>query len=136
MDPIGVSLGAASLLFQVFAGCIQAYQLISEASDFEKDYQFFRIRFKTEQYRLLDFASVAQITEKDETLIINPSNRNLLLDILDQQSKMITRFGKFDDRLRPLAKPLVEVITLQSDQQPSKSRDALANRFPHGNALL
>ncbi|KAK4443510.1 prion-inhibition and propagation-domain-containing protein [Podospora aff. communis PSN243] len=135
MDPIGVSLGAASLLFQVFAGCVKAYQLISEASDFEKDYQFIRIRFKTEQYRLLDFASVAQLTEKDETLIINPSNRTILLDVLDQQSKMIMRFGHFDERLRPFAKPLVEAV-LEGDTGESKSRDPLASRFPHSNPIL
>jgi len=136
MDPIGVTLGASSLLFQVFAGCIKAYQLISEASDFEKDYQFIRIRFKTEQYRLLDFASVAQLTERDDTLIINASNRNILLEVLDQQSKMMMRFGHFDDRLRPLAKPLIEAAILENEQKQPKSRDQLASRFPHSNSLL
>ncbi|KAK3370363.1 prion-inhibition and propagation-domain-containing protein [Podospora didyma] len=140
MDPIGVSLGAASLLFQVFAGCIRAYQLISEASDFEKDYQFIRIRFKTEQYRLLDFAAVAQLTERDETLIINDSNRGILLQVLDHQSKMMMRFARLDERLQPLAEPRVKLdvtskpvgIQIRSDN----SHDSLANRFPHANVLL
>lgn len=139
MDP-GTAVGAVSLLFQVFAGCIKAYQLISEARGFEKDYQFICIRFKTEQYRLLDFASVAQLTEKNETLIFNASSRTILHEVLDQQRKMMEEFGRFDDRLQPLAQPLIlqEPVetSLSKGISNNHNREPIASRFPHANVLL
>ncbi|KPM40402.1 hypothetical protein AK830_g6149 [Neonectria ditissima] len=155
MEAVGLGLGSVSLLFQIFAGCIKGklpnlsilqftnvhpgYQLFSEAQGLKTEYQFYRVRFKTEQYRLLDWATVAQLTETDETLVINRASRPVLLDVLDQQYRLMLRFGRLDDRLRPLTNPLL------SEEHGPKRIDAaqhdddvnsLQNRFPHTNALL
>ncbi|KAF4976584.1 hypothetical protein FZEAL_6762 [Fusarium zealandicum] len=138
MEAIGVGLGGVSLLFQIFAGCIKGYQLFSEAKGLENDHQFFRVRFKTEQYRLLDWATIAQLTENDETLVINKASKSVLLEVLDQQHRLMLRFGRLDDRFRPLAKPLLYEV---QDNDPSKDEvmediNSLQDRFPHTNALL
>ncbi|KAK7420408.1 hypothetical protein QQX98_002831 [Neonectria punicea] len=138
MEAIGLGLGSVSLLFQIFAGCIKGYQLLSEAQGLKTEYQFYRVRFKTEQYRLLDWAIIAQLTETDETLVINRASKPVLLDVLDQQYRLMLRFGRLDDRLRPLTKPL-----LSEEHGPERMADtvpddvnSLQNRFPHTNALL
>ncbi|KAF7550937.1 hypothetical protein G7Z17_g5381 [Cylindrodendrum hubeiense] len=138
MDAVGLGLGSVSLLFQVFAGCIKGYQLLSEAQGLKKDYQFFRIRFKTEQYRLLDWATIGRLTETDETLVINTASKPLLLDVLDQQHRLMLRFGRLDDRLRPLTNPL---LSEHHESDHSKGNlladiDSVQNRFPDANVLL
>ncbi|KAF4954258.1 hypothetical protein FSARC_12195 [Fusarium sarcochroum] len=156
MEAVGLGIGGVSLLFQIFAGCIKGiilglhrnnltdsninagYQLFSEAKGLETNYQFFRVRFKTEQYRLLDWATIAQLSENDETLVLNKASRSVLLDVLDQQYRLMLRFGRLDDRLRPLTKPLL--FEVQEDDSSNSEHfeevDSLQSRFPHTNVLL
>ncbi|KAJ4258840.1 hypothetical protein NW762_007927 [Fusarium torreyae] len=138
MEAVGLGIGGVSLLFQIFAGCIKGYQLFSEAKGLETNHQFFRVRFKTEQYRLLDWATIAQLSENDETLVINKASRSVLLDVLDQQYRLMLRFGRLDDRLRPLTKPLLFEVKEDhsSDNEHFEEVDSLQSRFPHTNALL
>lgn len=97
-----------------------------------------RIRFKTEQYRLLSFATVSKLSENEETLFITSANRDILLRVLDQQTKMMLRFGKLDDRLQPLAQPFIqeEPSEKSGGQDPKNPEDELADRFPQDNVLL
>ncbi|KAM5370954.1 hypothetical protein ACJZ2D_008267 [Fusarium nematophilum] len=138
MEAVGLGLGGVSLLFQVFAGCIKGYQLFSEARGLEKDHQFFRVRFKTEQYRLLDWATIAKLTENDETLVLNRTSKSALLDVLDEQYRLMLRFGRLDERLRPLTKPLIHEMQ-ECDISKDELLDdinSLQTRFPHTNTLL
>ena len=57
-----------------------------------KEFQYLRVRMKTEQYRLLDWAHVAQLNEHDEELLISNAFRALLLDVLDQKERLLRRF--------------------------------------------
>ncbi|TPX17028.1 uncharacterized protein E0L32_012320 [Thyridium curvatum] len=139
MDPVGASLGAISLLFQVFSGCMKAYQLVSEAQGLEEKHRFFRIRFKTEQYRLLDWGAVAKIDEQDGTFLTNKANRAVIMEVLDEQYHLMMNYQKFDDRLRGTVAPLFRE---QPDGLNITGRnrgddlDDLAGRFPNADGLL
>jgi hypothetical protein len=118
------------------------YQLFSEAKGLEKHHQFFRVRFLTEQYRLLDWATIVGLDEHDEKLVISQMNRSLVLDILDQQCKLMLRYGRIDIRLKPLTKPWI--FEEQSSSRPNTGPETesssdvqeLRSRFPHTNPLL
>ncbi|KAI0845350.1 prion-inhibition and propagation-domain-containing protein [Daldinia vernicosa] len=66
MDP-GTALGAVSLVFQVFSGCMKCCQLVLESKDFPQKYGYLRHRFRREQLQLLDWWEVSGFT--DETTI-------------------------------------------------------------------
>lgn len=165
MDP-GTALGAVSLLFQVFSGCVAgtsrqslhfhpripvgystktkptAYQLASEARGLEKDHGFIRVRFKTEQHRLLDWARVAGIAESDGIFLTNRPNRTVAMDVLDQQYQMIMHFKGLDDRFRPFTKEaLFQEEPIESPEEESQrngetSTGSAVTRFPEGSDLL
>ncbi|KAF6818077.1 hypothetical protein CPLU01_13398 [Colletotrichum plurivorum] len=143
MEPIGLGLGSVSLLFQVFAGCIKGYQLLSEARGLEKNHQYFRVKFKTEQCRLLDWANVVDLSEDEATLTMNRASRAMILQILDEQYRLMFRFGRLDDRLRPISPPILyeetdaaETQASAHDAQDKEKADALQARFPDKTLLL
>ncbi|KAK2604148.1 hypothetical protein N8I77_007102 [Diaporthe amygdali] len=141
MDP-GTALGAVSLLFQVFSGCIAAYQLAAEAKGLEKDHGFIRVRFKTEQHRLLDWARVAGIIESDGIFLTNRPNRTVAMDVLDQQCQMIMSFKGLDDRFRPFSRDILfqeepADTVVEESLTNGKSMQVSANaRFPENSDLL
>ncbi|KAK1911379.1 hypothetical protein P3342_012680 [Pyrenophora teres f. teres] len=51
-----LAIGSISFFFQVFAGCIQGYELIADACNLQKDCQALLVNFKVEQQRLLNWA--------------------------------------------------------------------------------
>ncbi|KAF2190936.1 hypothetical protein K469DRAFT_359701 [Zopfia rhizophila CBS 207.26] len=148
-DP-GTMLSVVSLTFQVFSGCIQGYQLIADAQHMPSDCQYLRVRLKTEQYRLLDWAHVVQLDEQDDNLLISNSSKGLLLDVLDQQRKLLAQFGRLDDKYKKLTRPLLvdEVETngvlpdppaySPTETSPTIKRvdSDFHNRFPQSEALL
>jgi hypothetical protein len=116
---------------------------LSEAHGLEKSHQFFRIRFKTEQYRLLDWAAIVKLSEDDDSLLISRASRQILLDVLDQQCRLMLRFGRLDDRLRALTNPLLceEAVldkssTADVDWETAAISEPLQSRFPSTNQLL
>ncbi|KAK8096025.1 hypothetical protein PG999_014047 [Apiospora kogelbergensis] len=143
MEAAGVGLGAVSLLFQVFSGCIKGYQLFAEAKGLQKSYQYLRIRFKAEQYKLLDWAGIVGLSEDDGTLVLSPQGRATILEILDQQHRLLLRFGRLDSRLQPLAQPLVEEKP-ETNEDPWATNEKYENettedhetQFPQSNPLL
>lgn len=71
------------------------------------DCQYLRVRLKTEQYRLLDWADVVRLDETDDNLLISNSSKGLLLDVLDQQRRLLHQFGRLDEKYKKLSKPLL-----------------------------
>lgn len=110
-----------------------AYQTLSEARGWAKEYQYLRVRLKTEQCRLLDWAHVAQLTEREETLLISKASRSVLVDVLDQQRRLLLKFGRLDERFQPLAEPL---ICEEADEQKSRGTDIFESRFPDAGTIL
>jgi hypothetical protein len=116
------------------------------------DCQYLRVRLKTEQYRLLDWASVVQLDETDDTLLISNSSKGLLLDVLDQQRRLLHQFGRLDDKYKKLSKPLLVDFEEQhngvlpdppaysstaKDEGPGMQRaDSFQQRFPQSEKLL
>ncbi|PSN67496.1 hypothetical protein BS50DRAFT_610587 [Corynespora cassiicola Philippines] len=149
-----LSLAAVSLTFQVFSGCVQGYQLITDAKHMPSDCQYLRVRLKTEQYRLLDWADVVRLDDTDESLLINNQSKGLLLDVLHQQHQLLYHFGRFDDKYRTLSKPLLVDAqeenngilpsppayspTDEGPESPTleKADTGFQRRFPQSKALL
>lgn len=71
------------------------------------DCQYLRVRLKTEQYRLLDWAEIVRLDETDDNLLISNSTKGLLLDVLDQQRRLLHQFGRLDEKYKKLSKPLL-----------------------------
>ncbi|KAF2731817.1 hypothetical protein EJ04DRAFT_578805 [Polyplosphaeria fusca] len=115
MAEVGTILSVVSLTFQVFSGCVQGYQLITDAMHMPEECQYLRVRLKTEQYRLLDWAEVVQLDEQDDRMLISNSSKGLLLDVLDQQRRLLHQYGRLDDKYKKLSKPLL------SDAQEAKN---------------
>ncbi|WZH44109.1 hypothetical protein QYS62_005125 [Fusarium acuminatum] len=61
-----MELGAVSLAFQLFSGCIKGYQLLIEAKDMPKKHEYLRLRMQLEQYKLLDWAAAASVINGDQ----------------------------------------------------------------------
>ncbi|KAI1814437.1 prion-inhibition and propagation-domain-containing protein [Poronia punctata] len=137
MEVASVTLSAVSPLFQIFSGCIKGYQLFAEANGLEESHKFLRIRFKTEQYRLLDWAEVAGITEVKESLDLSQPLTSILLENLDRQSRLMLRYGRVDERLRPLAKPFIYEESGQLEEGVNGDpMTGLKARFPSTRPLL
>ncbi|KAH7138941.1 prion-inhibition and propagation-domain-containing protein [Dendryphion nanum] len=102
-----LTLGAVSLTFQIFSGIVQGYQLITDAKHMPSDCQYLRVRLKTEQYRLLDWADVVRLDETDDNLLISNATKGLLLDVFDQQDRLLRQFGRLDEKYKKLSKPLL-----------------------------
>ncbi|KAK3390250.1 prion-inhibition and propagation-domain-containing protein [Podospora didyma] len=116
-----ISFAAVSLTFQIFAGCVKGYQLLSEAKGLGSEYRYLRLRIHTEKFRLLDWAGVAGLSPRDSTLRIGRANKGLLLSILEQQHDLLSRFGRYDDKLSPLAKPFISEEWLRSSETETMS---------------
>jgi hypothetical protein len=115
------------------------------------DCQYLRVRLKTEQYRLLDWADVVRLDETDDNLLISNSSKGLLLDVLDQQRRLLHQFGRLDEKYKKLSKPLLvdyaeehdgrlpdpPVYAPTDDPQTVKRVDSdFRMRFPQSQALL
>lgn len=113
------------------------YQLFAEANGLEKSHQFLRVRFKTEQYRLLDWADIVELSEDEATLTLSQAIKPILLDILDQQCQLMLRYGRVDARLRPLTHPFIHEESGQVEDAPAGGPEtSLTDRFPSTRPLL
>lgn len=146
-----LGLGAVSLTFQVFSGCVKGYQLLTEAKHMPDEYKYMRIQLKKEQYRLLDWGSVVGVAEHDDALGISSSDKGLLHDILEQQQQLLFSFGKYEkryQRFQLLEKPLVQEIleegnaaegdeaTVAGFLPPARADTDLQSRFPQEGEIL
>ena len=115
------------------------------------DCQYLRVRLKTEQYRLLDWADVVRLDETDDNLLISNSSKGLLLDVLDQQRRLLHQFGRLDEKYKKLSKPLlVDFVEEHDGRSPEDEPPAYApadpivrrvdsdfrTRFPQSQVLL
>lgn len=119
-----------------------AYQLASEAKGLEKDHGFIRVRFKTEQHRLLDWARVAGIAESDGIFLTNSHNRTVAMDVLDQQYQIIMNFKSLDARFRLFVRDIIfqEEPTTGFDEEMQtnnmNNEGNAAPKFPENSELL
>ena len=83
------------------------------------DCQHLRVRLKTEQYRLLDWADVVRLDETDDNILIANASKGLLLDVLDQQRRLLNQFGRLDEKYKKLSKPLLVDYVEENGNLPS-----------------
>jgi hypothetical protein len=72
-----------------------------------KEFQYLRVAIKTEQCRLLDWADVVHLNEEEDNLLIAKANKQVLIDVLEQQKNLLMSFGRLDEKYKPLRKPLI-----------------------------
>lgn len=107
-----------------------------------KDLQYLRVRFKTEQHRILDWANVVQLTESDDSLVISKAHKAILMDVLEQQRLMLLEFGRYDERHKRLARQLIVEEMDSTNAEENSSSPArppeteIHAQFPHTAPLL
>lgn len=63
VDPIGITLGAASLTLQLLNGCVKGYKYFIAAAGMPEDCRYLRVKLQIEYSRLLDWCEVAGLIE-------------------------------------------------------------------------
>ncbi|CAD6569252.1 MAG: hypothetical protein ASARMPREDX12_002269 [Alectoria sarmentosa] len=63
VDPIGTTLGAASLTLQLLDGCVKGYKFFIAAAGMPEDCRYMRVKLQIEYSRLLDWCEVAGLIE-------------------------------------------------------------------------
>ena len=110
-----------------------AYQLLGDARGVPEQYKYLSVRLKTEQYRLLDWAQVAELAENDERLSLD--NRQLVHDILHQTTNTLESFGKLDNKYKVLREPSLVDVDVEDDVRALTSGDssteAIRGKFPN-----
>lgn len=113
-----LAIASVSFLFQMFAGCVQGYELILDACRLEKDSQGLLLKFKIEECRLLDWAKLVQLDLRDDKLILNHMSKGIIFNILEQQHKLLYSFGRLQKKYGTFSKPLLEETAHEFVLQP------------------
>ncbi|GAD97616.1 predicted protein [Paecilomyces variotii No. 5] len=93
MDPVsaaGLALSVPSLAFEVFAGCVKGFVLLSTAHNFGKDASFFLTMLNVEEYRFVQWADAVGLTATDG-LMVPWINQTLVEDLLVQMRDRLDR---------------------------------------------
>jgi len=103
------------------------------------------VKFKIEQHRLANWGRLVKLDYTEERLELSHMSRGMIMDIMDQQNKLLTSFGRLDKRYGKLRKPLLqeqtEVFVIDSDRllengdSTSESSDQ-AVQFPPAEELV
>ncbi|KAF1948031.1 hypothetical protein EJ02DRAFT_499141 [Clathrospora elynae] len=102
-----LAIGGVSFFFQVFAGCIQGYELIADACRLQDDCQALLVKFKVEEHRLLNWAKLVQLDYRDDKLVLNHMSKGLIINIMEQQQKLLFSFGRLNKKYERLTDPLL-----------------------------
>lgn len=101
IDGAGVALAVVSLSFQIFAGCVTGFQLLSGAHNLGKDAEYLVCMLKLEEYRLILWAKKSGLTDDklDERLEKELINKTLgQLRSLLQDTATLNKRYKLDLR--------------------------------------
>ncbi|KAB2105371.1 hypothetical protein AG0111_0g6009 [Alternaria gaisen] len=142
-----LAIGGVSFFFQVFAGCIQGYELIADACRAHKDCQALLLNFKVEEHRLLNWAKLVQLDYRDDKLVLNHMSKGLIINIMEQQQKLLFSFGRLDNRYERLTDPLLEEAAeefvlqnsdwlIENDTNGSSEGSVKPVRFPPTEELV
>ncbi|KAJ6260423.1 hypothetical protein Dda_4649 [Drechslerella dactyloides] len=137
MDPLsvaGLALGAVGLTFQIFSGCVTAYQLLLDANGMPEKYHFLWVRLQMEQHKLLDWGKISNLSEDDAT--ISPSlhrSRHLINDVLHQIEALLLNIDGLSNRYK--LKLVVDDPPPYSETERQTSLDNAAQRASSGQAI-
>jgi hypothetical protein len=82
--------------------------LIADACRLRKDCQALLVNFKVEEHRLLNWAKLVQLDYRDDKLVLNHMSKGLIINIMEQQQKLLFSFGRLDKKYERLTEPLLE----------------------------
>lgn len=109
-----------------------AYTLVSDAKGMPFQFHYLRVRLKTEQHRLLNWAEVADLTEDQGFHCVSLRlNDALVQEVLREQEAILASFWKVNNTYQGLVDDNVYV----SDSESMGSTE-LRKRFPHSKASL
>ncbi|KAK5064757.1 hypothetical protein LTR84_000591 [Exophiala bonariae] len=134
-----MALAAVSLTFQLFAGCVKGYQLLSEAANLPGEYQYIRLRLEIEQARLLDWGFFVEVSEDEGSLSIGRASEKVLLEVLKQQYDLLLKFGRYDEQLAAVSKPSLVELEEQVEHVSEEAKDHDPSRqkhFSHSHFLM
>lgn len=77
------------------------------------------VKFKVEEHRLLNWAKTVQLDLRDDKLVLNHMSKGLIINILEQQQKLLFSFGRMNKKYERLTDPLLveaaETFVMQTD---------------------
>lgn len=107
MDP-GTALAVVSLTFDVFAGCIRAFNVISEAGNLGRDAALERTKLLLQEYRLVEWAKAVRLD--DPAVQVTPGlNQNLAALLLVQLEHTLSSTERLKQRYH------LELVVPESD---------------------
>ena len=102
MDPLsvaGLSLGAVSAAFQLFAGCIQVFVLLSTAHNLGKDSSTLLCMLNLQEYQLTDWARRAGLLSEGHALD-RRLNETIVQALLQELQSLLTDTDKLKSRYK------------------------------------
>lgn len=102
MDPLsvaGLGLGAVSVAFQLFAGCIQGFIMLSTAHNLGKDGTTLLCMLNLQEYQLTDWARRAGLLSADHALD-RRLNETIVRAVLQELRDLLTDTDKLKTRYR------------------------------------
>jgi Prion-inhibition and propagation len=98
MDP-GIALGGASIAFHVFSGCIKGCQLLAEAGNMPKEYEYLRHRLKLEELKLIDWWRSSRLMEEAASQDTQAQEKmQAMIDSLGQIQSLALDINKIKQR--------------------------------------
>ncbi|KAK3984892.1 protein kinase [Cladorrhinum sp. PSN332] len=95
----GLALGATSLAFELFSGCVKGYNLLLEANQMPDTCRFLLVRLRIEKEKLVGWAVLAGISEEEKTMSpLLRLNRHTVLDALRELEVLLLDVQKLDER--------------------------------------
>ena len=79
------------------------YELIADASRLRKDFSIL-IKLEQEEHRLIGWAKQVRLDYTDENLVLNPRTRFAVIDVLDEQRMLLSKFLGLEKK-KGLSKP-------------------------------
>jgi len=102
MDPVsvaGLGLGAVSLAFQLFAGCISGFVMLSTAHNLGKDSSTLLCMLNLQEYQLTDWARRAGLLSESHVLD-RRLNESIVQAVLQELQNLLTDTDKLKSRYK------------------------------------
>lgn len=128
MDP-GTALAVVSLSFQVFAGCVQGFVLLTEAQNLGKDASYLSTMLELEEYRFVHWAEAVGLLAEPQPKLHPRLNQALAAQLMAQLEKLISEpVQKLRDRygLRLSAEPPASFSSQSGDAKSGTAQGVLS----------
>jgi len=90
MDP-GTALAVVSLSFQVFAGCVQGFVLLTEAHNLGEDASYLSTMLELEEYRFMQWAEAVGLLAEPQPTLHPRLNQALAAQLMTQLERLISK---------------------------------------------